>query len=63
MLLAESKQALCMRCHEGDALKTVTAHGKIGPAGCIACHNPHMGKTASLLRSDYDELLQNYNGE
>lgn len=59
MLRGESRQALCLGCHNGKS-------APIPPPGphawifglkieCTECHNPHFGKTTRMFRADFDE--------
>lgn len=57
LLRADNSIELCTQCHVmADLLKT-PAHARDPRADCLACHNAHVGETAALLRSKFDELL------
>ena len=56
MLLGENNVDMCARCHKNrEVLMRTPAHARDPEADCLACHNAHVGKTATLLKSQYDE--------
>ena len=56
MLLAATSVELCGQCHERTALAEMTpAHRKEPDTDCLSCHNPHLGRTAAMLKSEFDE--------
>ena len=56
MLLGENNVAMCTRCHKNrELLMRLPAHAREPEADCLACHNAHVGRTATLLKSQYDE--------
>ena len=59
MLLGKNSVELCtVACHDKDGFQQRGAHRKNQGKDCLECHNPHVGTTAQLLRSDYDEWQQ-----
>ena len=46
---------LCSGCHRKPDLLQTAAHQKEPEADCLACHNPHVGKNAFLLKAEHDE--------
>jgi len=57
LLRAATSIELCTQCHAMSDLLNTPAHARDPRADCLACHNAHVGKTAALLRSKFDELL------
>lgn len=55
MLLGKNNVDLCTGCHRKPDLLRTAAHQKEPEADCLACHNPHLGRSASLLRAEHDE--------
>lgn len=59
MLLGKNSVELCtVACHGNDGFQERGTHKKTQGKDCLECHNPHVGKTAQLLRSDFDEWKQ-----
>lgn len=59
MLLRKDTTDLCATaCHAEDEFQKTEVHRKEKEKDCLVCHNPHVGKTAQLLRSDFDEWQQ-----
>lgn len=59
MLLGKDTSDLCATaCHSDGELQNTSLHMKEKNKDCLECHNPHVGMTAQLLRSDYDEWQQ-----
>ncbi|MCK5481112.1 MAG: hypothetical protein KAJ06_08195, partial [Gammaproteobacteria bacterium] len=54
-LLKENNVELCTQCHALNDLQLTAEHKQDPAADCIACHNPHVGKSPSLLKAEYDE--------
>ncbi|HIJ78264.1 MAG: hypothetical protein OEY01_03030 [Desulfobulbaceae bacterium] len=44
-----SVSSLCFTCHEAAIFTKKFRHGPVGAGDCIACHQPHASKNASLL--------------
>jgi predicted CXXCH cytochrome family protein len=62
MLLGTDSVALCLSCHgEDDRVAAGSAHAEDPQRDCLECHNPHVGKTPRLLKTDFDEW-QLYDG-
>lgn len=58
MLKGEDSAGLCLGCHgkgEFAWVPTSAAHREDPGRDCMDCHNPHVGRTAQLLRADFDE--------
>ena len=51
MLLGKNNVELCTGCHRKPDLLQTAAHQKEPEADCLACHNPHLGRSASLLKA------------
>jgi len=59
MLKGKDSVDLCTTaCHAKGEFQKTKAHSKEKEKDCLECHNPHVGKSAQLLRSDYDEWQQ-----
>ena len=52
-LLIKTPGEICIQCHQGEFVRHPAADRLSGV--CLACHNPHLGKTALMLRKDYQE--------
>ncbi len=56
MLLGKDNVELCTQCHDSTGLRERSPeHQRAPDKDCVACHNPHLGNTAMLLRAEYDE--------
>ncbi len=42
---------LCRSCHDASGTR-LYQHGALDVGGCLACHDPHFGRTPALLKSD-----------
>lgn len=51
--LTEKSETLCGQCHEGNFISETNGHSQ--SSECLNCHNPHLGKTRLLLKSDFRE--------
>jgi len=49
-LLAKDILKLCGDCHEEKDLQAVKGHAGAEGKSCIACHDPHIGQNAKLLK-------------
>lgn len=59
MLKGKDTTDLCATaCHAEDGFRKTEIHREEKGKDCLECHNPHVGKTAQLLRSDFDEWQQ-----
>ncbi|MCK4951481.1 MAG: hypothetical protein KAS48_06660 [Gammaproteobacteria bacterium] len=59
MLRGKDSIDLCTKaCHSIDELLKTAVHRKNKEEDCLDCHNAHVGKTAQLLRSEFDEWSQ-----
>lgn len=59
MLTGKNSNDMCATaCHTDDGFQETPAHTEDKDRDCLECHNPHIGKTAKLLRSDFDEWKQ-----
>jgi predicted CXXCH cytochrome family protein len=54
-LLKENNVELCTQCHSINDLQITVQHKQDPTADCISCHNPHVGRSPSLLKAEYDE--------
>jgi len=56
LLLRTDNIELCTECHDSTGLRERSPeHQRAPDKDCVACHNPHLGNTAMLLRAEYDE--------
>ncbi|MDH3595880.1 MAG: hypothetical protein OEU09_03140 [Rhodospirillales bacterium] len=56
MLRGKDNTELCEGCHDLAGIRERTPlHAQNGDQVCTACHNPHMGRSATNLKSEYDE--------
>jgi len=51
--LAKKAEAVCAGCHAGGFIRNATLHE--GKTDCLSCHNPHFGRSASLLAAEHRE--------
>lgn len=59
MLLGEDNVDLCTQCHEKSGIwERTPLHAEAQDPDCLGCHNPHVGRSATVLRSEYDELAE-----
>ena len=49
-LLVKNILKLCSDCHDDKELKAVKAHAGTESKSCVACHDPHVGGNANLLK-------------
>jgi predicted CXXCH cytochrome family protein len=54
-MLQKTNIELCNQCHLTADLQVTLEHQQNPDTDCVSCHNPHMGKFATLLRTEYDE--------
>ena len=59
MLLGNDNTALCAECHEPHDLQRMDTESEEPGVGCVSCHNPHLGKTPLMLRSEFSERVDN----
>lgn len=52
--LLKKSDDLCRQCHPERLLVARTIHAAY--AGCLSCHNAHLGKNGLLLKRDYHEV-------
>lgn len=55
MLLGKNNAELCTGCHRKPDLLQTAEHQKKPEVDCLDCHNPHLGRSASLLKAEHDE--------
>lgn len=55
-LLLKPNIELCTQCHTTADLQITLEHQQNPAVDCVSCHNPHMGLSAMLLKTEYDEL-------
>lgn len=53
--LVESREQLCLRCHE-LTLDKKYVHGPLASGGCLACHDPHSSQYRYFLLSESDSF-------
>jgi predicted CXXCH cytochrome family protein len=57
-LFGKDNVELCVRCHSG--LQQVSGHEEEADDDCLTCHNPHMGRSSSMFKAEFDELAEKY---
>lgn len=55
LLLESSNVEMCGRCHSSGDLRHTPQHAVNPAVECTDCHNPHAGKSPSMLKEEYDE--------
>ena len=53
--LVTAKIELCFQCHK-DFIKGSYVHGPVAVGDCLACHEPHTSRYASLLKADKNQI-------
>jgi len=51
--LSKKANDVCAGCHAAGFIRDAALHE--GKADCLSCHNPHFGKSASLLAAEHRE--------